>query len=65
LTPVMIIIAINLITLMSDVHVQQAHLRGWFVKEKLELSCSLDRDQIYNYHCHDFHHNMRCFLNLT
>jgi hypothetical protein len=43
-TPIIIIIAKNLITLKSDVHFQETHLREWFVKEKLEHSCSLRRD---------------------
>ncbi len=40
-------------------------LRGQFVEQKLMLSSSFRRDQIYKYERYDFGHTVLCYLSQT
>ncbi len=41
-----------------DLDVQQTHIRGWFVEQKLMLGSSFRYDQIYKYPKYDFGHTL-------
>ncbi len=45
--------------------VQQTKIWGWFVEQKLVLSCSFGRDQIHHYWRYDFGHTSLCYLSQT
>jgi hypothetical protein len=51
--------------LKSDLDVQQTHLWGWFVKQKLASSSSFRCDQIHNCYRYNFGPSLLCYLSQT
>ncbi len=53
------------VQLMSDLDVQQTHLRGWFVEQRSHLGSSFRCDQILNKLCYELGHTLLSYLSLT
>ncbi len=49
----------------AHLDIQQTHIRGQFVEQKLTLSCSFRSDQIYNNHCYVFGNTLLCYSSQT